>query len=239
MLTTRADHVTTLMAALSRHVTSGADGPLAGDDEIRRITAHEQEMARLVERLDGLGRDELGKMVAALDDVQIRSKLWLIDRLSAHRELSATMVVVLGAWYGVLPLLLSLTVQPPPSRMVCVDLDPAACDVGSRTIGVLYPTVEYRVEDVMELDYSAISAEPYILINTICEHLPDIETWWSRVPLGVLVVLQSNNYAACPDHVNWVSSVEEMAAQTPMSRVVYRGTLDVSIFDRFMLIGYR
>jgi hypothetical protein len=36
-----------------------------------------------------------------------------------------------------------------------------------------------------------------------------------------------------------VPGLEEMKAQTPMAEPVYEGTLNLPIFDRFMLIGHR
>jgi len=71
------------------------------------------------------------------------------------------------------------------------------------------------------------------------EHLPDIGSWWNRLPPGQLVVLQSNNYFPWPDHVNCVHDVEEMKGQTPLSQVLFEGTLQLPVLDRFMLIGRR
>lgn len=33
-----------------------------------------------------------------------------------------------------------------------------------------------------------------IVINTSCEHIPDVDKWLSLVPAGTMVVLQSNNF---------------------------------------------
>lgn len=192
----------------------------------------------LVERIDALVPGERRLFTASIDEVQVRSKLWLIDELTRRRDLRGTTLVVLGAWYGILPLLINLRVQRPPARMVCVDISAEAARLGRRVIEPLFDNIEYQVADAMELEYPA-PAPSSVLVNTICEHLPDAPRWWARVPCGQLTVLQSNNYNLCRDHVNCVEDIEQMKAQTPMSELLYQGTLKLSIFDRFMLIGYR
>ena len=39
--------------------------------------------------------------------VQVGSKLWLIDELGRHCDFSASSLVMLGAWYGILPLIIN------------------------------------------------------------------------------------------------------------------------------------
>lgn len=156
---------------------------------------------------------------AGIDEIQVRSKLWLIDELASRADLDGATLIVLGAWYGILPLLVNWLLKP-PARMICVDISADACALGQQVIGPLYPNIEYRVAGAMDLDYADLARDPSsVLINTICEHLPDIVT--------------------CPDHVNTVQDLDEMKAQTPMSQLLYAGVLRLPIFDRFMLIGYR
>ena len=179
-------------------------------------------------------------MLEAVDDIQVASKLWLIDELGRLTDVADSELLVLGAWYGVLPLLLTLRLERTPKRTVCVDFDPDACRLGEKVIGSMVPNVEYRCADVMDYDYEAWGRRPgTIVVNTICEHLPDLERWWGRIPPGQLVVLQSNNYAACPDHVNCARSLADMKEQTPLSEVLFEGVLPLSLFDRFMIIGRR
>jgi len=197
------------------------------------------ELRQLLGRLDALPPAERKGIVEAFDEVQVRSKLWLIDELARVLDLTGVELLVLGAWYGTLPLLCNLRLQRPPARMLCVDLDPHPCQVGAEVIGSLYPNIGYRCADAMTYDYDTPGSQATVLVNTICEHLPDIAGWWHRLPPGQLVVLQSNNYFPCPDHVNCVRSLAEMTQQTPLSEVLFEGVLPLSLFDRFMLIGRR
>jgi SAM-dependent methyltransferase len=195
------------------------------------------------EFLDCLGELEPNRQkefAAAIDDVQVRSKLWLIDEVTALRSLEGATITVLGAWYGILPLLLNWRLERPPEQVVCIDVDAGACALGEQVVGAVYPNVRYRVADVMDLDHAALLTAPSpVLVNTVCEHLARLGDWWRLVPEGTFCVLQSNNYGLCRDHVNWVHDTAEMKGQTPMSRVLLQGTLPLGLFDRFMLIGYR
>lgn len=240
------DQLSAFTSALWRVAESTPSEPPGQDREIRRVIAasprHEvaEQLQALIHRVDELDQVDRRRFAASVDDVQIRSKLWLIRELSDGVHLDRANIVVLGAWFGVLPLLIDLTLQRPPARMICVDIDPSAVELGRRVIGPLYPNIEYLVADAMDLDYPSIAQErSSVLVNTICEHLPDARGWWAKVHPGQLAVLQSNNYDLCPDHVNCVSSTEEMKAQTPMTTVLYEGSLRLPIFDRYMLIGYR
>jgi SAM-dependent methyltransferase len=239
------DQVEQLTAAMWRHTQNGAGGPLAEAADIRHIIDRAgpdrtRELRALVDQVDTLSPDKQKMFTAAVDEVQVRSKLWLIDELTRLRDLDGATLIVLGAWFGILPLLINWRLDRPPARMVCVDISADACTLGRQVVGALYPNIEYRVGDAMDLDYPALARDPsLVLVNTICEHLSDAVGWWARIPAGQLAVLQSNNYDLCRDHVNCVQSLDEMKAQTPFSRLLFEGVLPLPIFDRFMLIGHR
>jgi hypothetical protein len=198
------------------------------------------ESRRLVEMLGVLSDEERSGLDEAIDEIQIASKLWLVDELTKVADVTSRQMVVLGAWYGILPLLLNWRLPEPPAHMLCVDIDPAAVHAGERLIGPLFDNIEYRVADAMTFDYATFHQHPEsIVVNTVCEHLPLFTTWWDTIPSGQLVVLQSNDYFICPDHVNAVHSLEEMMAQAPMSQVLFDGALPLLQWHRFMLIGRR
>jgi hypothetical protein len=241
-----ADEVRQFTSAMWRHAHLPSAGSLAQAPDIRRIIDQCQEAERthdlreLIDRVDNLAPDRQRLFTAAVDEIQVDSKLWLIDELTSRYDLGNTTVTVLGAWYGVLPLLLNWRLAKPPGRMVCVDISAEACALGQTVVGSLYPNIEYHVADVMAMDYTKLARHPSsVLVNTICEHLADVRSWWSRIPAGQLTVMQSNNYERCPDHVNCVKDLDAMKAQTPLSELLYEGALKLPIFDRFMLIGRR
>lgn len=205
-------------------------------------TGRGPEVENFVRNVDAVLADEARRDFAvAMHPVQVRSKLWLIDELTKHCDLATSALLVLGGWYGILPMLVNWRLAAPSPQMVSIDTDAVAGDVGARIIGSSYPNVEYRCADAMELDYAAPDLRcPPVVINTICEHLPDADGWWNRVPRGQLVALQSNNYTDCPDHVNAVEGIDEFKRQVPMSELLFEGVLPLPPwFDRYMLIGRR
>lgn len=76
-----------------------------------------------------------------------------------------------------------------------------------------------------------------LVINTSCEHLKDFAGWYRQVPAGQLMVLQSNDYFACREHVNSVADLAAFRAQAPMREVLFAGQRAMRHYTRFMLIG--
>ena len=249
-----AELVHDLGAAICRHLWSGDGGPLARARDVRSAVdgcpdgPRRAELERFVQRAGELPDAAWRDFALAMHPVQIRSKLWLIDELAAVRDPAGATIVVLGAWYGILPLLLNWRLRVALERMVCVDIDRAVCELAARTFGSLSGNVEYICADMRELDLAAFG-EPasMVVVNTSCEHVRGLQAWWSRVPDGQLVVLQSNNLRACADHVNCVRSLTEFKGQVPMSDVLFEGAMHLTDegliggpdLDRFMLIGHR
>ena len=76
-----------------------------------------------------------------------------------------------------------------------------------------------------------------LVINTSCEHLADFGRWYGRIPAGQRLVLQSNDYFACDQHVNCVADLAAFQAQAPMREVLFAGERRMRRYVRFMLIG--
>lgn len=199
------------------------------------------EVERFVQNFDDEVTDGLRREFAiSVHPVQVASKLWLIDELGRHCDLSSSSPVMLGAWYGILPLIMNWRLSPPPRHMVCIDSDRTVCEAGARMIGSLYANIEYRCADAMKLDYEALHTRHFpIVVNTICEHLADPAEWLARIPARQLVVLQNNNYTACPDHISCVHTMEEFRRQCPLSEILFEGSLRFPELERFMMIGRR
>ena len=167
---------------------------------------------------------------------QVNSKIWLINKLTevinANNETSIT---IYGGWNGVLASLLfnsSISVD----KITSVDIDPT-CESIAETMNKLYQIAG---------KFSAITADMCehqtladIVINTSCEHVTpeQFRTWLSRMPEQATIVLQSNDYFACKEHVNCVSSLDEFIKQAPLSTILFAGELRLPLYKRFMIIG--
>jgi hypothetical protein len=178
------------------------------------------------------------RLSTAINEDQIESKLWLVEHLAQVMDFTGSRVVILGAWYGVLALIMNRLLPAPPAEVQCIDIDAATCSIATRVLSIVSPRPEVVRADMMDLDYAALNAErPTVFINTSSEHLPDFPRWRSRIPTGTRLVLQNNNHLGCSEHVNCVSDVAELEQQAHLSHIDYRGTLPLKHFQRFMLIG--
>ena len=83
-----------------------------------------------------------------------------------------------------------------------------------------------------------LSESPDTIINTSCEHIENFNEWYSKIPKGKIVVLQSNNFEI-EEHINCSNSLEEFANQTPMSHIYYDGELFLDKYTRYMRIGIK
>jgi hypothetical protein len=174
----------------------------------------------------------------AISEVQVTSKLWLLDELFACLPSQGFHILVLGGWCGVLPWLAKLTGQGSTSTWVSIDVDSETSLIGRSVFSGSVPNVCFQCQDIHSIDYQRLAKERnLIVINTICEHLPGIADWRRLIPSGTLTILQSNNFRGCPDHVNCVDSVEELIEGAKLGQVIYRGSLILSLFTRFMVIG--
>jgi hypothetical protein len=117
---------------------------------------------------------------------------------------------------------------------------------------VLNPEKSYNILDIFDIDYSRASYSvkkpdgevvltdiPDTIINTSCEHIANFEDWYSLIPVGKLMILQTNDYFEIEDHVNCSASLQDFANQTPMAQCLYQGVIDLGKYRRFMRIGVK
>lgn len=187
---------------------------------------------------------------------QILSKLWLCDelkKLDVNESIKNT--IVLCGWYGTLPFLLIEKLSLDTFIKVrCVDIDPDCEKVGNHLNQTAKDTNhKYRstTADVYELDYKNTIlfydnetsegveevTEFDCIINTSSEHLQNFDDWYKKIPSGKLLIMQSNDFFNCDEHVNCVKNLESFVKQCPMSEVLYKGELKLEKYNRFMIIG--
>jgi hypothetical protein len=185
-----------------------------------------------------LNSSERRVLSAAITDIQVNSKLWLLDRLFHLVPNGGLTMLVLGAWCGVLPWLANLTGRGWAGAWISIDRDANACSIGKRAFGRSMSNLLFVCHNAYDFDYQRVARRHnLVVINTICEHLDDFSAWRSMLPKGVITVLQSNDYRSCPDHINCVDSTEEFVAKSNLQRVVFQGSLVLPLFTRFMVIG--
>lgn len=192
------------------------------------------DLARVLARMP---RQDLS---VAFNHKQIASKLWLREALFATLGGQHRHIRVLGGWYGVLSALLLDDPRFEIGRITSIDLDPGCAPVAELLNRRAMAEGRFAAvtADMNALDYAGPDAAG-LIVNTSCEHLPDVPGWLARLPAGQRVVLQSNDYLAVPEHLSAVPDLAAFEAQAGLSRVDFRGALPTKNYTRFMLIGAR
>lgn len=191
----------------------------------------------------------MNSLVDSISDGQILSKEWMKE-VMPHRDLG--IIYVCGGWFSMF--LLGSKFQY--ERCISIDIDPVCAPI-SKMIHQKLVVDNWKflavTEDIHDLNYQIdtftitrsngtsidLSFSPDTIINTSCEHIENFSDWWSKIPSGKLVILQTNNGFDIPTHVNCVQDLDEFEQQTPMANVHYSGSREMPKFTRFMRIGIK
>lgn len=164
---------------------------------------------------------------------QIKSKEWLISNLKPFVS-DEVSIDIHGGWVGVLA---SMIFQSDiPCRSIrSLDIDPSCESIASMM----------NKKEEMEGRFSAltgdmcdVNSEADVIINTSCEHITQDQygLWLSKIPIGSLLILQSNNYNI-PEHVRISISLDEFKQQCEGIDILWSGELELPLYDRWMIIG--
>ena len=198
-------------------------------------------------------------LVDALSRGQIRSKIWVSDKLNDLDIDLGDMIYVCAGWYGVLPALLFERNSIENIRSFDIDL---TCSLPAETLNRSYTQNDWQFKastlDVNNLIYTGefmyetlkyngdkemiTDGAPTCVINTSCEHIKDFDKWWSGIPDGMLVIMQNNDFddEEGHDHADdTVTSLEEFTKRLNVSDTLYEGTLALDKYNRYMVIGYK
>jgi hypothetical protein len=211
------------------------------DDEFYRdilagIAVH-ADSAFLRDVLATLSTHQAPGIAVALNKNQMASKRWLADALHAAAGGRYESVMILGGWIGALAAVLLHDRRFDIARIVSVDIDPACAPVALslNATHVRAGRFEARTADMRGIDYAGERFD--LVINTSCEHVEDFERFYARVPDGQHLVLQSNDYVSCAEHVNCMPDLAAFRAQAPMRELLFEGERRMRRYTRFMLIG--
>jgi len=182
------------------------------------------------------------RVMDSMNRSQLESKLWIVSELS-ELSLFPKSVVLLGGWYA--NFMAPLLFQHGVSYITNFDLDPDVKKLSYKFNKSCKDDDTYKCyltnvmfEPVFNIKYKS---KPDMIINTSCEHMFPM-TRFKKLNRGffndVVYVLQSTNEDKYEDHINCVSSPEELAEQAEFVDVMYSGTktLDNGM-ERFMVIG--
>ena len=185
---------------------------------------------------------------------QLQSKLWLVHELKKCNIELGTVFLCAG-WYATLATMLFES-NIKVDKIRSFDIDETCVDI-AETFNKPWVMDNWKfkatTKDIMDMDYDhycykstrsngsecELVDSPDTIINTSCEHIPNFEEWYAKIPDGKLVVLQSNNYYEVEEHVNCVKDIKEFGNMARMTGPLYAGELELPKYKRFMIIGYK
>jgi hypothetical protein len=172
-----------------------------------------------------------------LAEKQLVGKAWAVDTLLLLTHGMLGRVRVIAGWHGLLSAMLLNDNRLAVTHIESVDLEAECAPVATEVCAPWAADARFAAvtADAMACDYPP--GRWNWIINTSCEHFPPDGSWWSLVPKGQRVLLQSNDLFAEANHQSCAHSVEEFIQQHPMSNVWFAGALAMTTFTRFMLVG--
>ena len=191
-------------------------------------------MDRILKVIDGVTKDKLVKdIINSLNENQEKSKDWLIEKSKQYFTFfNNPSVVVAAGWYGHLANKINDNIYT-TGEIVSFDRNVICRKIGNK----LYKSKDIKFEfghvetfDIKKFD---------IVICTSSEHLKQkvIDDFLKRRKKGSLVILQSNNYFNINHHINCYNSLEDFEKSLKLEKVLFKGTLNLDKFNRYMVIG--
>ena len=168
---------------------------------------------------------------------QIQSKLWLINTISEKNKLIRNAEIVIhGGWNGLLASML-FNSEVGVKKIISVDVDPVCKEIAT-TVNKRYEMEGKFVAVTCDMVDYKYETEPYIVINTSCEHITHkkYKQWLNNVPDAAQVIVQSNDYYELEEHVNCYDSLDQFARKS-MLEIEVKDEIQLPKYKRFMVIG--
>jgi hypothetical protein len=188
---------------------------------------------------------------------QIKSKVWLINELSAL-DTNFRGVVIMAGWWGQLKSFYEKRMRY--GKMRIIDMDRASCEISDNLFNnsnldnhkvksivadvnnlVLHKNgYEWDIENFKTGSVYKEKFMPDLVINTSAEHMTD--EWFfqlknKQLASDPVVAIQSNNLFDVPEHINCVHSINHMKKKYPMREILFEGELQLKGYKRVMVIG--
>jgi hypothetical protein len=178
----------------------------------------------------------------ALSRNQIKSKKWLIEKLSEFKILPKgrkvtepeTTTLIVGGWVGMIPFLANM-LDKNLDNVINVDIDTSVHYAADQLNTGTHNKFKNLGTDIREVDLKKY--KKLLVIDTIVEHFKDHGDWVKTLPAGTTVILQGNDMFDVPDHVNCHNSLEEFLAGCGLNTILWAGELNLYKCTRYMAIG--
>jgi hypothetical protein len=217
------------------------------DDNIKRtgqlISCYYPARAEHIKRLASAISNNLElNWKDALSRNQIKSKFWLIDKLTELKvvpkkrnmtELETTTLIV-GGWVGMIPFLANMLGNNLDS-VINIDIDTSVHSAAHELNNGTHHSFKNSGTDVREVNLK--KHKKLLIIDTIVEHFKDHGDWVKTLPKGTTVVLQGNDMFDVPDHVNCHKTLEDFIESCGLNSIIWAGELNLHKCTRYMAFG--
>ena len=199
------------------------------DDFIKRISAWSIKWGERTNVNDHFSR---GQMI---------SKLWMVGVMDMLK-LQPKDIVMYGGWYATVAFFIFNNY--PDVRFTNLEIDRDVLDVANDFNYPQYKNGQFKsnVKDVNTIAWKGDGFQvgrdfisPDLIINTSCEHMTD--EWFYNIPDGKTIILQTNDYFSNEQHINCVKDLDAAVEKYKFSELLYKGTRDTGLYNRFMLVG--
>lgn len=173
-------------------------------------------------------------IIHSLDRKQWSSKMWLADELKRLTTDEEGRIFIAGGWYGLLAEILREKYPRPGNFITTVDIDPMAEYYGQK----LFPDRDYQF--ITDDAFANPDMDAFCWVSTSGEHVERevLADWILRKPNeDTWIAVQSNDYYEHQSHINCYPDVDEFAKSLPLKYFVFKGTLNLGDFNRFLVIG--
>ena len=174
---------------------------------------------------------KIKSIINAVNDNQSKSKDWLVENLKPYISLlNNPRICVAAGWFCTIGEDLRKFTN---NKIISFDKDRSCKRIGkifNKDLNIQFQTIDME-------NYN--SNQFYVIICSYCEHISQktLSDFLYVRKKGSLVILQSNNYYKIEEHINCKNSLEEFVSDYNFDNVLYKGTLKLDTFERYMIIA--
>ena len=170
---------------------------------------------------------------------QFISKEKLVNSVNDLNILNAdSEIVIFGGWYGSILIPAFKHVK----KITLIDMDEKVINIAKNRLFNHYTNVDFRIQDVFELNKLNQYRSAKLFINTSCEHMAPMKEWplweWVLRKNNPYFAFTSNNMFDIEGHTNCVNNIEEFKKQLPLNaKILYQDEIEDSRGKRYLLTG--
>ena len=174
---------------------------------------------------------KIKSIINAVNDNQSKSKDWLVENLKPYISLlNNPRICVAAGWFCTIGEDLRKFTN---NKIISFDKDRSCKRIGkifNKDLNIQFQTIDMENYNSNQFD---------VIICSSCEHISQktLSDFLYVRKKGSLVILQSNNYYKIEEHINCKNSLEEFVSDYNFDNVLYKGTLKLDTFERYMIIA--